>query len=69
MIVAVKEGERDPANNSRLAAVVTKAKRQHAQRQHQGTIEKALGAGNSDSIESNTYEGYDPARGPSSWRP
>ena len=46
MIVAVKEGgSGDPANNSRLAAV----------------IDKALGSGNTDNYESVTYEGYGPS--------
>ena len=47
MIVAVKTGgSGDPANNSRLATVIAKA--------------KALGSGNTDSFENVTYEGYGP---------
>jgi YebC/PmpR family DNA-binding regulatory protein len=63
MIVAVKEGgSGDPANNSRLAAVVTKAKAANMPNDNiKRTIEKALGAGNSDSFESITYEGYGPS--------
>lgn len=63
MIVAVKEGGGgDPANNSRLAAVVTKAKAVNMPNDNiRRTIEKALGAGNTESFESITYEGYGPS--------
>jgi YebC/PmpR family DNA-binding regulatory protein len=63
MIVAVKEGgSGDPVNNSRLAAVITKAKAANMPNDNiKRTIEKALGAGNSDSFESITYEGYGPS--------
>lgn len=62
MIVAVKEGgSGDPANNSRLAAVITKAKAANMPNDNiKRTIEKALGAGNTDNFESITYEGYGP---------
>jgi len=62
MIVAVKEGgSGDPANNSRLAAVVTKAKAANMPNDNiKRTIEKALGSGNTDSFETITYEGYGP---------
>ena len=62
MIVAVKEGgSGDPANNSRLAAVIAKAKAANMPNDNiKRTIEKALGAGNTDSYESITYEGYGP---------
>jgi YebC/PmpR family DNA-binding regulatory protein len=62
MIVAVKEGgSGDPANNSRLAAVVAKAKAANMPNDNiKRTIEKALGSGNTDSYESITYEGYGP---------
>ena len=62
MIVAVKEGgSGDPANNSRLATVVAKAKAANMPNDNiKRTIEKALGAGNTDSYESVTYEGYGP---------
>lgn len=62
MIVAVKEGgSGDPANNSRLAAVITKAKAANMPNDNiKRTIEKALGSGNGDSYESITYEGYGP---------
>lgn len=62
MIVAVKEGgSGDPANNSRLAAVITKAKAANMPNDNiKRTIEKALGSGNSDNYESIVYEGYGP---------
>ena len=62
MIVAVKEGgSGDPANNSRLAAVITKAKAANMPNDNiKRTIEKALGAGNTDNFESVVYEGYGP---------
>lgn len=62
MIVAVKEGgSGDPNNNSRLAAVITKAKAANMPNDNiKRTIEKALGAGNTDNYESITYEGYGP---------
>ena len=62
MIVAVKEGgSGDPANNSRLAAVIAKAKAANMPNDNlTRTIEKALGAGNTDNYESITYEGYGP---------
>ena len=63
MIVAVKEGgSGDPANNSRLAAVVAKAKAANMPNDNiKRTIEKALGSGSSDNYESVTYEGYGPS--------
>ena len=62
MIVAVKTGgSGDPANNSRLAAVVAKAKAANMPNDNiKRTIDKALGTGNSDSFESVVYEGYGP---------
>ena len=63
MIVAVKEGgSGDPANNSRLAAVVAKAKAANMPNDNiKRTIEKALGSGSTDNYESVTYEGYGPS--------
>jgi len=63
MIVAVKEGgSGDPVNNSRLAAVITKAKAANMPNDNiKRTIEKALGSGDSSSFESMTYEGYGPS--------
>ncbi|MBQ7737175.1 MAG: YebC/PmpR family DNA-binding transcriptional regulator [Oscillospiraceae bacterium] len=62
MIVAVKEGgSGDPANNSRLAAVIAKAKAANMPNDNiKRTIEKALGSGATDNYESVTYEGYGP---------
>ena len=62
IIVAVKEGgSGDPNNNSRLATVVAKAKAVNMPNDNiKRTIDKALGAGNSENFESVTYEGYGP---------
>ncbi len=62
IIVAVKTGgSGDPANNSRLATVIAKAKAVNMPNDNiKRTIEKALGAGNTDSFESVVYEGYGP---------
>ena len=63
MIVAVKEGggSTDPNNNSRLATIITKAKAANMPNDNiKRTIEKALGAGNTDNFESVVYEGYGP---------
>ena len=63
MIVAVKEGgSGDPANNSRLAAVIAKAKAANMPNDNiKRTIERALGSGSTDNSESITYEGYGPS--------
>ena len=59
--VAVKEGGPDPANTSKLAAVVAKAK---ANNMPNDTIDrgikKAVGADSADNYEHATYEGYGP---------
>ena len=62
MIVAVKEGGgADPANNSRLATVITKARAANMPNDNiKRVLEKAAGAGQGDSYESITYEGYGP---------
>jgi YebC/PmpR family DNA-binding regulatory protein len=62
MIVAVKEGGGgDPANNSRLAAAVAKAKAANMPNDNiKRTIDKALGSGSGGSYERITYEGYGP---------
>lgn len=62
MIVAVKEGgSGDPANNSRLATVIAKAKAANMPNDNiKRTIDKALGSGSTDSYETVTYEGYGP---------
>lgn len=62
MIVAVKEGGGgDPANNSRLATVIMKAKAANMPNDNiKRAIEKGMGAGDSSNFESITYEGYGP---------
>ena len=62
IIVAVKQGDSgDPANNSRLATVIAKAKAANMPNDNiKRTIDKALGSGNTDNYESVTYEGYGP---------
>ena len=63
IIVAVKEGggSGDPANNSRLATVIAKAKAANMPNDNiKRTIDKALGAGSTENFESVTYEGYGP---------
>ena len=62
IIVAVKQGgSGDPNNNSRLATVVAKAKAANMPNDNiKRTIDKALGAGNTDNYEAVTYEGYGP---------
>ncbi len=63
MIVAVKEGgSGDPNNNSKLAAVIAKAKAANMPNDNiKRTIDKALGAGDTSNWESITYEGYGPS--------
>lgn len=63
IIVAVKTGgSGDPANNSRLATVIAKAKAVNMPNDNiKRTIERALGSGNSDNYESVVYEGYGPS--------
>ncbi|MBQ8748234.1 MAG: YebC/PmpR family DNA-binding transcriptional regulator [Oscillospiraceae bacterium] len=63
LIVAVKEGGgiTDPANNSRLATVITKAKAANMPNDNiKRCLEKAAGGGSGDSYETITYEGYGP---------
>lgn len=62
LMVAVKEGgSGDPANNSRLAAVLTKAKAANMPNDNiKRTIDKAMGSGDANSFESIVYEGYGP---------
>ena len=62
IIVAVREGgSGDPANNSRLAAAVAKAKAASMPGDNiKRTIEKSLGGAGGDNYESVTYEGYGP---------
>jgi len=62
MVVAVKEGgSGDPKSNSKLAAVVAKAKAANMPNDNiKRAIDKALGSGNTDNFERITYEGYGP---------
>ena len=63
LIVAVKEGGgiTDPANNSRLATIITKAKAANMPNDNiKRVLEKAGGAGNAENYESITYDGYGP---------
>ena len=61
--MAVKEGgSGDPNNNSRLATVIAKAKAANMPNDNiKRTIDKALGAGNTDNFEKVVYEGYGPS--------
>ena len=63
IIVAVKTGgSGDPANNSRLATVVAKARAANMPNDNiKRTIDKAVGSGNTDSYEAINYEGYGPS--------
>ncbi len=62
IVIAVKEGGPDPANNSKLRDVIAKAK---ANNMPNDTIDrgikKAAGDANADSYERITYEGYGPS--------
>ena len=63
LIVAVKEGGgiTDPANNSRLATIITKAKAANMPNDNiKRCLEKAAGAGGGESYDTITYEGYGP---------
>ena len=63
LIVAVKEGGgiTDPAHNSRLATIITKAKAANMPNDNiKRCLEKAAGAGSGDSYDTITYEGYGP---------
>ena len=68
LIVAVKEGGgiTDPANNSRLATVITKAKAANMPNDNMPNdnikrcLEKAAGGQGGDNYETITYEGYGP---------
>ena len=62
MVVAVKEGgSGDPRANSKLAAVIAKAKAANMPNDNiKRTIEKALGSANNENYEKIVYEGYGP---------
>jgi len=63
IMVAVKEGgSGDPANNSRLAAAITKAKAANMPNDNiKRVIDRALGSGDTSNFERITYEGYGPS--------
>ena len=62
IIVAVKAGGPDPANNSSLKDVIAKARSANMPNDNiNRTIKKAAGSGEGDNYESITYEGYGPA--------
>lgn len=63
MIVAVKMGgSGDPKSNSKLAAVIAKAKAVNMPKDNiKRTIDRALSAGNTDNYEDVVYEGYGPS--------
>ena len=59
--VAVKEGGPDPANNSKLATLIAKAKANNMPNDNiQRSIKKAAGEGNTAQYVRATYEGYGP---------
>ena len=59
IVVAVKEGGPDPANNSKLRDVIAKANNMPNDTIDRG-IKKAAGDANADNFEVLTYEGYGP---------
>ena len=61
IVVAVKSGGPDPANNSSLKDVIAKARSANMPNDNiQRTIKKAAGDSNTDNYENITYEGYGP---------
>ena len=61
LLVAVKAGGPDPAGNSKLKDVIAKCKAANMPNDTiNNAIKKAAGAGNSESYEEITYEGYGP---------
>lgn len=62
IVIAVKEGGPDPANNSKLRDVIAKAKSNNMPNDTiERGIKKAAGDSNADSYERITYEGYGPS--------
>lgn len=62
IIVAVKAGGPDPANNSSLKDAIAKARSANMPNDNiNRTIKKAAGSGDGDNYESITYEGYGPS--------
>ena len=59
LLIAVKQGGPDPAGNSKLKDVIAKCKANNMPNDTiNNAIKKASGAGNSESYEEITYEGY-----------
>ena len=62
LAVAVKEGGADPNNNSKLQALILKAKANNVPNENiERIIKKAAGEGNADNYEALQYEGYGPS--------
>ena len=62
IVIAVKEGGPDPANNSKLRDVIAKAKANNMPNDTiERNIKKAAGEGSADNYERITYEGYGPS--------
>ncbi len=62
IIVAVKEGGGDPANNAKLATLIQKAKSNNIPNDNiDRLIKKAVGGGEKNDYENCVYEGYGPA--------
>lgn len=62
IVIAVKEGGPDPANNSKLRDVIAKAKSNNMPNDTiERGIKKAAGDSNADNYERITYEGYGPS--------
>ena len=60
--VAVREGGGDPNSNSKLAALISKAKANNVPNDNiERIIKKAMGEGNADNYEAIQYEGYGPS--------
>jgi YebC/PmpR family DNA-binding regulatory protein len=61
IMVAVKEGGGDPAGNSKLRDLISKAKANNVPNDNiERVIKKAMGDGTKTSYETNVYEGYGP---------
>lgn len=61
LLIAVKQGGPDPAGNSKLKDVIAKCKANNMPNDTiNNAIKKASGAGNNESYEEITYEGYGP---------
>ncbi|SFJ41366.1 YebC/PmpR family DNA-binding transcriptional regulator [Thermoflavimicrobium dichotomicum] len=59
--VAAKQGDKDPANNTKLRLAIAKAKAQNMPNENiERAIKKAAGGNSSEQYEQITYEGYGP---------